>query len=346
MSELITDYVTPQELTGYVRAALADRPENQPSLDRWLPNRTINNLMFSFNKGASGLTEAATYRSYNAESPVGAREGVSKVTGKLPPLARKMMLDEFDQLQMRSLPGEIRNLLLRDGVRLARQIEARLELARGDALVNGSVSIEENGVSATVDFARSASHSVTASTSWAQTDTANVLDDLLSWLDVYVDSNGTPPGSIVTSRQVRTLLQRNHQIRKQLNPAGNSDTVTSVDGVNSVLQSFDLPPISTYEVKLQVDGSSKRVIPQDKLLFLPAATDPNNEDGTDLGGTFWGTTLESQEPDYGIEETDQPGIVVGNWKTKDPIMLWTHASAIGLPIMANPDASFIADVIS
>ena len=34
---LSTDYINPADLTGYVRAALADREANQFSLNRFLP---------------------------------------------------------------------------------------------------------------------------------------------------------------------------------------------------------------------------------------------------------------------------------------------------------------------
>jgi hypothetical protein len=57
-----------------------------------------------------------------------------------------------------------------------------------------------------------------------------------------------------------------------------------------------------------------------------------------------GLTLEAQEPDYQLAAAEQPGVVVGNFRTTDPIALWTHAAAIGLPIMANPDLTFVADV--
>lgn len=45
--QLITEYATPAELTGYARAALRDREENTLNLNRWLPNETINDLTLS-----------------------------------------------------------------------------------------------------------------------------------------------------------------------------------------------------------------------------------------------------------------------------------------------------------
>ncbi|CAO0836139.1 hypothetical protein SMICM17S_10340 [Streptomyces microflavus] len=83
--QLIDEFATPAELTGYARAALADRPENDFGLDRWLPNRTINDLSYRFTRGGGGLTEAATFRAYDASSDVGVRPGGARVSGDCRP---------------------------------------------------------------------------------------------------------------------------------------------------------------------------------------------------------------------------------------------------------------------
>lgn len=326
--DLVNDIVTPAELTGYAREALADRPVNQPSLASVLPDQTINDLQYRFTQGGGALRDVATYRSFDAEAPLGRREGFSEVRGSLPPISRKMRLSEYDQLVLRNATAEQRNLLLRDAERLTKEIDARLEVARGDALVNGKVTINENGVQASVDFGRSASHTVTVASAdrWTAAD-STPIEDLLTWQQVYTETNGVAPGRIQTSNRVLQVLLQNAEIKANVNPNGTVAYVT-VDGLNGLLQAFGLPAIETYDVQFNGAG---RVIPQDSLLFLPT-------NGSDLGATLWGTTLESQDPDYGL--AGSPGIVTAAWKTKDPIGLWTHAAAIALPVLGNPDLSF------
>src|SRR5829696_6172389 len=99
---LIRDYFQPAELTGYARAALADIPANQPTLARWLPYRMIDDLVYRFTRGGEGLTEAATYRSWDTESPIGNRAGMTRVQGELPPISRKLRQDEYTRLRLRS----------------------------------------------------------------------------------------------------------------------------------------------------------------------------------------------------------------------------------------------------
>lgn len=340
--ELIDQYATPAELTGFARAALEDRPENQFMLANWLPNQIVNDLEYRFTKGPNELAQAAQYRAYDAETPIGSRAGVSRVTGELPPIGEKLRLTEYEQLRMRNLPEVITGLVFRDAERLARKIEARLELARADALVNGSVTLDENGVQATVDFNRSPTHEVTAATAWSDTANATPLTDLLAWAETYNDDNGVMPGGILTSRQVITYLMRNAELRGQV--PNTSAALLTLDQLNAILMSFGLPSLTSYDARVRdTSGTARRVLPGDRLIMLPSPVDPTIGD-SELGATLWGLTLEAQEPEYALPAADQPGIVVGNWRTRDPIALWTHAAAIGLPIMANPDLTFVADV--
>lgn len=336
---LSTDYITPAELTGYVRAALADLETNRFTLSRFLPSQAIDDLMYRFTRGGEGLAEAATFRAYDAESPIGSRPGVTRVTGELPPISRKIRLGEYDRLRQRRADQAIRDAILDDSTRMVRAVAARVELARGEALYSGKISLNENGVIATVDFGRKASHTVAPSVLWTETN-ATPLTDLLSWRDTYVASNGSEPGVILTSRRVVALMMRNAEMRNLVFPGANQPDIVTQTSVNQVLNAFGLPPIEVYDAQVSVNGSATRVIPDDRVLFLPA---PGSLDGDQLGATLWGTTAESLEPEFGIEG-DEPGIVAGAYSTKDPVAVWTKAAGIALPVLANPDLTFCADV--
>jgi hypothetical protein len=326
------DYITPAELTGYVRAGAADLGANQFTLARWLPNNAIDDLEYRFTSGGEGLVEAATFRSYDAESPIASRPGIRRVTGELPPISRKIRLGEYDRLRQRRLDGQVRTALMRDAMRMTR------------AVYKGKLELAENGVIATVDFGRKGAHTVVPAIAWTDP-AAEMLADLLAWKAVYVDSNGEAPGAIVTSERVVALMMRNDELRALVYAGGVSQpSVVSISSINEVLRAYGLPPISTYEARVRVGGVTTRVIPDDRVLLLPAAGDANDPESTDLGATLWGTTAESLDGDYGIEDGEEPGIVSGVYKDDDPPALWTKAAAIGLPVLANPDLTFCADV--
>ncbi|WP_201788503.1 major capsid protein [Rathayibacter sp. VKM Ac-2630] len=179
---ITTDYITPTELTGYARAALADLEANQFTLSQFLPSENVDDLNYRFSRGGQGLAEAATFRAFDAESAIASRPGVTRVTGELPPISRKIKLSEYDRLRQRQLPDQIVNAVFNDTDRMVQSVAARIELARGAALATGKVSINEDGVIADVDFGRRAGHTNQApGTLWTVSASATPIADLIAW---------------------------------------------------------------------------------------------------------------------------------------------------------------------
>jgi len=338
---LLWDGINPVELTGYVRAALADRPQNQFELERWLPNVQVNDLEYRFNRGGQGLADAATFRTFDAESPVGSRPGVTRVSGELPPISRKIRLGEYDRLRQRNASDEIRDVIFGDAARMMGSIRSRLELARGEALWSGQVALNENGVIATVSFGRSGSHAVApAGSLWSVVASAVPLTDELAWTQTYIASNGVPPGVAVTSSTVMSYLLQNAQYRNLVGRNGFVPARVSNADLNNVRQDYGLPPIFVYDAQVRVNGAATRVIPADKFLYLPA---PGSAEASELGSTLYGVTAEAMELD-GLAGSDEAGITAVAMKDFDPVAIWTKAAAIALPVVANPDLTFVADV--
>ena len=341
---LNTDFYTPSTLTGYARTALLRLPINQTSLARFLPYQPLDDLVYRYTKGGDSLISAAPYRAYDAESSITKRPGLTRVSGELPPISRKIPLMEYDRLRQRSNPeASIQRSILSDTERLVRQIAMRLEVARASALVTGAVSIDENGVKASVDFGRDASMAVTASTLWSTTASADPLNDLRTWQQAYVDRNGQKPAVFQTSERVVGLLLQNAAIRSLVAGSGGTPTLVSLTKLAEILQAYGLPRIETYDVRYDVAGTATRVIDDHIGLLLPEPVDPNSPDETDLGGTFIGTTAESLDPSYAIEG-DEAGIVAGVYRSEDPIAIWTKAAAIALPVLATPDLAMACTV--
>lgn len=343
---LWTDVITPAALTGYARQALADRERAKGSLAAYLPNRTVDDIVARFVAGANGLLDAAEYRSYDAEVSIGEPEDAKRITLELPPLGRKFRVSEYEQLRLRGNvdPDIMLGHVTRYAARAAYAVSDRLEIARGKVLDTGVAAINENGFVASADFGRRADFTTTAATLWSAAG-AKPLSDLRTWRDAYVDENGEAPGSILTSQKVLNALMASAEFKGLATNSGTAPSVVTQEYVNSVLVAYGLPTITVYDRRARVAGTAVRVLPDDKLYLLPAAVDAYNAEGTDLGGTWWGTTLEASEPDYGIAGPDRPGIVVGTFKTHDPIGVWVHSAAIGLPVLANANLSFAAKVL-
>lgn len=335
-----TDLITPAELTGFARAAVEDVERQKATLARWLPNYSVPDVVVRTVVSVDGNGALAQYRSFDAETPIGSGGTGTRKVFELLPLGLKERVGEYDQLRARGNDG---NAIITGGIekaamRVANAVVDRLELLRGSILDTGVLTINENGVKQSVDFGRPGGNTVTAATLWSGA--ANPLDDLIAWGDVFALGNqGSQPGAIVTSRRVVAAMQRNADIRGLVATVGGTPGIVSLDALNAVLSAYGIPPIYIYNRKIR----GNNVLPDNKVYLLPAAVDPNGQ--SELGATFYGQTLEAGEPEYGIGASDQPGLVVGAWKTKDPIAAWVHSNAIALPVLVNPVASMVATVL-
>lgn len=336
---LSSEYITPAELTGYVREALADMPQNAFGLSEFLPNVTTDDIDFRVSVGGGGLARAASFRSWDTESPISGRKGISRIAGELPPISEKRRLGEYDRLKLRKLDSGIKNSILNDAVELATAIHARAEIARGDAIVHGKVTIEENGLALEADFGRKASHSATALTRWDKPG-SDPIADLRAWVAVYVATNGVRPTQMLASDQVEAVLQSNEAIRNYILVPGSTQNIVTSEALNALLKSFRLPTLAIYEAQIEgADGNAQAILDPKRIVFLPPA-------GRKLGETLWGVTAESLDDDYEIDSTEAPGVVVGSYSDKDPVALWTKASAIMLPVVPNANLTLAGLVLT
>lgn len=341
---LWTDIIDPATLTGYARRSLSEYEASRGTLARWLPNRTVADIVARFVAGSTGLVDVAKFRAYDAEPAIGKRPGGKRITLELPALGQDIPVSEYEQLRARGgtvTDEEALGTILSATDTAVRAVADSLERMRGIVLQTGKATIAEIG--ADDDFGRAAGHTVTAGTLWSVA-TADAIGMLETWSDTYRDANGEEPGAIVLSTRVVRAMARLDQFKTQL-LNGASRPATQQD-VSDLVQAAGLPPIYLYDRKVSVDGSSTKVVSDDRVLLLPGPVDTDDWEGTDLGATFVGRTLSSTEADWSIEPAEQPGIVAGVWRNpKPPMGIEVISDAIGMPVLANANLSFTADVL-
>jgi hypothetical protein len=343
---LWTDIIDPADLTGYARESLADFELRQGTLARWLPNRDIADIVARFVKGGTGLVDTARFRAFDAEPEIGRRDQVERVTIELPAISLNIPVSEYEQLRLRSstVPEATALATIQTTTdAVVRAVADGIERLRGIALQTGKATINQTNFKIDDDFGRPATHQLTASSLWT-TSSVSRLEYLQDITEVYVDTCGEQPGSIVMSTRVFRALAQGDEFQTQL--IGGSSRLASPQQVRDMVSAAGLPDIEIYDRRVVTNGVRTRVLTDDTLLLLPAPVDPNDWQGTDLGATFWGRTLTSTEPGWSIPEADQPGIVAGVWKNdKIPMGLEIVSDAIALPVLAQADRSLAAKVL-
>lgn len=344
---LVYDIVDMLEITGYVREVLLEEQRNMFQLAAFLPNRDVPEIEVRATVGSLQDQDEAVIRSWDAESPLGKRQGARRVTFELAPMSKKIRLGEEERLRALGLGrassdrASLINTIYNDARNLARSIAARVERLRAAALFDAAITINENGIIQSVSYGRTGGHTVTAGTLWttANAATATPIDNLLTWQQTYISTNGVPPGLILTSSQVLGGLLVNAQIKSVLQTPSGAPASVTVDAVQQVLQAYGLPKIALYDSVTRVAGTQTRLTPANKLLFLPAADEP-------LGNTFFGPTADALElAEAGqIDAEMTPGLAVVVDRQTDPVGVWTKVAGVSFPFIANPDLTFLATV--
>lgn len=338
---LWTDIIDPAELTGYARASLADYEASRGTLARYLPNREVADIVVRFIAGSNGLVDIADFRAFDAEPTVGKAPSGKRVTLELPAIGQVIPVSEYNQLRSRSASEDaVRNYILNTTDTVVRAVADAIERLRGVVLQTGKATI--SGFMDD-DFGRAAGHTVTAGTAWS-TVSADALGDLTTWTDTYVTANGEMPGSILMSTRVMRSMAKLTQFATILSGGGNRPA--TMQDVQDTVAAAGLPPITLYDRRVSVAGSATKVIADDRVLLLPAPVETDDWQGTQLGATFWGQTLSSTESDWAIDEAEQPGLVAGVFRNETPPMIAeVHSDAIAMPVLANANLSFCADVL-
>lgn len=337
--------VTPDALTTFVREV--PTPSDQV-LNQLLPDRYFTKNSIDVQE-ITRTNRTARFRAYDGRLHVSQRDTATLKQVKLPPLSTSLSMGELERLQLEfaRTGGTNQNAIVEavydDATNLTREVQSRMEQARGDVLTDGKFTLAgEGGLFLEADFGVPAGHFVAPGTLWSTTATATIIANLTTWVQTYTDTNGFAPGGMWISRTIMNYMLQNAELRSLNASLVGTPGLLTRPAVDNALSAYGLPPITNiYDTVVDVDGVSTRVIPVDRVIFHP----PNV---ADLGYTAWGvsaTSLElvnSSEVDMSFEEA--PGIVGVVEKSGPPYREFTFVDAVGMPVLANPKLLMVADV--
>lgn len=338
--------VSPGALTEFVRNVPS--PDNLALLNAF-PSVTNETNTINFAEIVK-RNRTAKYRAFDGSISVSDRDTGSVSSVGMIPLSDSRNMGEYERLKLEfartggTATGVLANAIYNDATDLTRNVQRRLELAWGDVLADGVLTINENGlVGFEADFGVPADQKVAPSGAlWSNVTTSTPLSDLILWHDVYVAANGAPAGAIRTSQAVIRLVQKNKEIIDAVHGATSGKTRVTLTELNDLMASEGLPAFAApYDLQLDVDGSFVRSVPTNRLLFTPA-------DLGDLGHTEWGVTatalelVDSKEAEFGFSEA--PGIVGVVEKIGPPYREFTYVDAVAMPVLDRAEALLIATV--
>lgn len=343
MLKQLLDFFDAKTVLTYARAA-QPRPYTGPTL---FPANNIQDLTFEYFKTLNKLPVMATVQAYGSETPIASREGLEKIRGEIPPIKRKIPLNERYLVALkREGLGDfelVRDQVFNDLDAMLMSVQDRIEALRMEAVSSGKLTISENGVIMVVDYGVPEDHKDTLESTalWSAASTAVPVSDIQEWVQQIVDDTGVKPSRALTSSTVVANLLKNEQVRELIYGTEGSTRAISLPQVNSLLSGMGLPSIAVYDAKTRVEAaagtlSTVRFFPEDTFVLLPE--DP-------VGETLFGPTAEALLSDAGIPVTETAGLFAQIYGEQDPPALWTKVAATAIPTMPQADAIFISTVL-
>lgn len=291
----------------------------------------------------------AQFRNWDGNYWVSPRDtGVEKRVRMLP-LGSQIGVGEYERRQMEyaRYGGTAQSILVEaiynDLQNQTRYCQNRVEIAWGDVLSDGVLTINENGVQQQLDYGIPSNQKVTATTLWSSTSTADPLADLIAWYDVYVATNGSGPGQFLCSLTTARQLQSNTALINAIKGAQTGATHVTLAEISGLFNDYGLPAISmdsVYNSFFRNDaGSDVRPIPANKFLFLP-------DDLGTLGFTAWGTPTTVMELNANNVQVQSAAGLIGIIVREEqpPFQKRTFVDGVVLPVLADPRKILVATV--
>lgn len=317
---LWTEIVSPAELTGFSR--VEQEATDTGVYSTIMPNLFQDDVKFTW-KVDSILSDVAEFGEFDTEAPLGKSVGREEKTVRLLPVMKKLRLSEYEQIIE---PDRVQAKADEKAAALVSFINNRLSRARAEALVTGKLTINENKLKVTVNFARKSTHTDAAPTALWSAAGAKPIEDLQKWRDMIQDETGATPDTIIMSTRIYNA------IGAAFVAAGWLDRI-SREGVNAVFADSDLPGFTIDNSRI----GGQRLVADDRLIMAVG--------GGVSGRTVFAPTVESQDPRYGLAGGNRSGVIAGLYREDDPPVQWVLGKAVALPILSNPNTTLSADVL-
>lgn len=332
--------VAPEDQTAFVRRVPV--PSNL-RLSQMFPTvvKSTNKVNFS---EITKTNRTARFRAFDGRIHVADRDGASERVINMPALSDSRSTGEYERLQIEAarLGGTstepMVNAIYDDSQDLTSYVHNRMELAVGDVLTDGVLTIDDDGYKAETDYGLAAENKPTAATLWTA-DGAEALTDLIAWCDAYEAVNGFRPGSVLTSRKMVRLVNQNKEVIDAVAGSQTGKTRVSLADAAGTFENEGVPTDwVTYETQLDVDGTSTRVIPDDRVILLP----PNLGDLLEIRYGLTATGLELVgDSRASTSFQDAAGIVGVVIKEGPPFRQFTFVDAVGMPVIKDVKKLFV-----
>ena len=273
-----------------------------------------------------------------AELPLTDRDPVRKVSGSIADLGQSYIVSKKELAALLDKGNEAKRKiavkqLLGKAALVKKNLDARIEWLRWQALGEGVLAYDKAGIKLGVDFGVPAGNKVTAGTRW-DAGGATILANYEAWVQKYVDLNGVMPDTYVTSLQALRTVLNNVDVRKAV--TGLELQLLTLDELNAFLVGRQLPKMEAFDAQVTYrdpySGGARvtaRLLNSKKGVFL--------KEGGEIGVQLLGPT---------VENNMNPGIYSRIFTMERPMREVVEVVAASFPKVLDPNLILISTVLT
>lgn len=309
---------------------------NDSLFDQLFPSKKTSNLRVALVNAVKTIPTMAMVHSYDSETRIKSREPLTEVKAEKLLVKTKINLTEKYAIladELSSASPEVKDILFNDMLSTSNDVAARIRLMKAELLCTGKITVNENNVETTIDYGVPEANK--SSVSWASD--ADIIGDIQKLMDKASASGYKPTRAVLSTKMFNKILG-DAKVKAAI--LGNTEKMLTVAELNSwFAQQFGLvfaKNDDVYRVE-KADGTKevKRYFKEDVISFFGGSLTST------LGMTFYGKTPEERNANLNTSQSANTFVMNTMWDTEDPVGTWTKASAVGVPVLADPNNLFI-----
>ena len=316
------------------------KPDTSGSLfDQLFPSRKTDNMRLALIQAQNQIPVIAMVHSFDSETRIKSREALKEIkVDKLLVKVKINLTEKYAMLEeeLQSYPESARNAIFNDMLSTSNDVAARIRAMKGEVLSTGKITINENNVEHTIDFGVP-SNNIT-SVSWASE--PDIIGDIKKVFDKAATSGYKPTRAVMSRKIFNTILADSKVKTAILGETGKMLTVAELE--SWIMQQFGVVIVvndDVYRVQKK-DGSyeTKRYFKENTIAFFGGDLTET------LGETIYGKTPEERVASLNAQQSSNIYVMNTVWDTEDPVATWTKASAVAVPVLADPNNLFLMNI--
>jgi len=273
-----------------------------------------------------------------AELPLTDRDPMARVHGEITDMGQSYIVSKKELAAMMDKGNPAKRelavkQLLGKAAQVKKNIDARIEWLRWQALGTGQIAYNKGGIILGNDFGVPVGNFKIAGTKWDAA-SPTILANYEAWVQAYVDTNGDVPDVFITGIAAIRAFMNNADVRLAI--TGLSGKLLTLDELNAFLVGRQMPKIEAFDASVtyrDVLGGGARVTQR----LLGAKKGVFLKEGGQIGSQLLGPTYENDM---------NPGIFARTFTMERPVREVVEVVAASYPKILNPSLIMPCDILT